>query len=290
METINDKIVNGAYLEATFWEQLVNKFWQLAVTKGIDIGVALLILVVGFFLIGKIGELIYLAVEKKSEDPALATFSKRLTRIGLKILLIITVASQVGIETTSFIAALGAMGVAIGLALQGSLSNFAGGVLILVFKPFKVGDVIESGGYVGKVIRIDILHSVLTTFDNKTIFLPNGQVANSSLVNFTLQPTRRVDISVGIAYTDNVSKAREVVLKLIKADKRILNDPEPMIVVTSFGDSSVNLAVRIWTKTEDYWVVFAEMMEGIKVAFEQNSINIPFPQRDIHVYTKGPES
>jgi small conductance mechanosensitive channel len=290
METINDKIVNGQYLEASFWEQLVNKFWQLAVTKGIDIGVALLILVVGFFLIGKIGELMYLAVEKKSEDPALATFSKRLTRIGLKILLIITVASQVGIETTSFIAALGAMGVAIGLALQGSLSNFAGGVLILVFKPFKVGDVIESGGYTGKVNRIDILHSVLTTFDNKTIFLPNGQVANSSLVNFTLQETRRVDISVGISYTDNVAKAREVVLKLIKADDRILMEPEPMIVVTSFGDSSVNLAVRIWTKTEHYWDVFADMMEGIKVAFEQNSINIPFPQRDIHVYTKGSEN
>ena len=284
MNINRNNIINGEYLELTFWEQMVQEFWQLAVTKGIEIGIAILILILGFFIIGKLAQLVYLAVERKSEDPALALFSKRLTRIGLKVLLIISVATQVGIETTSFVAALGAAGIAIGLALQGSLSNFAGGVLILVFKPFKVGDVIESGGYIGKVFKIDILHTILTTFDNKTIFLPNGQVANSSLVNFTGQELRRVDVAVGISYKDNVAQARSVVMKLIEADGRILKDPAPEIVVTSFGDNSVNLAIRVWAKTEDYWSVLSELMEQIKIAFEQNSISIPFPQRDIYLH------
>jgi small conductance mechanosensitive channel len=134
------------------------------------------------------------------------------------------------------------------------------------------------------VIKIDILHTILTTFDNKTIFLPNGQVANSSLVNFTGQEHRRVDIAVGISYKDNVTHARSVVMKVIEADSRILNEPAPQIIVTSFGDNSVNIAIRVWTKTEDYWLVFADLMEKIKIAFEQNSISIPFPQRDIYLH------
>jgi small conductance mechanosensitive channel len=280
---MDESLLNGQVLQMSFWEQMANKFWQLAVTKGIEIAVALLILFVGFFFIGKIGKLVYLAINKKTEDPALALFTQRLTRIALKVMLVLSVASQMGIETTSFLAALGAAGLAIGLALQGSLSNFAGGVLILIFKPFKVGDVIESGGHTGKVSRIDILHTILNTFDNKTVVLPNAQVANSSIVNFTTQETRRVDINVGISYNDNIGKAREIILEVISRESRVLPDPEPVVVVVNFGDNSVDLSVRVWTKTEDFWNVYWDLMEQVKYAFDEKGITIPFPQRDMRI-------
>jgi small conductance mechanosensitive channel len=249
---MEDSLMNGQVLKMSFWEQMANKFWQLAVTKGIEIAVALLILFVGFFFIGKIGKLVYLAINKKTEDPALALFTQRLTRIALKVMLVLSVASQMGIETTSFLAALGAAGLAIGLALQGSLSNFAGGVLILIFKPFRVGDVIESGGHTGKVSRIDILHTILSTFDNKTVILPNAQVANNSIVNFTAQETRRVDVNVGISYSDNIAQARGIILEVISRESRVLKDPAPMVVVVNFGENSIDLSVRVWTKTDRF--------------------------------------
>jgi small conductance mechanosensitive channel len=280
---MDESLLNGQVLQVSFWERMADKFWQLAVTKGIEIGVAMLILFVGFFFIGKIGKLVYLAINKKTEDPALALFTQRLTRIALKVMLVLSVASQMGIETTSFLAALGAAGLAIGLALQGSLSNFAGGVLILIFKPFRVGDVIESGGHAGKVTRIDILHTILSTFDNKAVVLPNAQVANSSLVNFTTQETRRVDLSIGISYDENIAKVREVILQVISGESRVLPDPEPIVVVVGFGDSSVNLSVRVWTKTEDFWAVYWNLMEQVKYAFDEKGIVIPFPQRDVHM-------
>jgi small conductance mechanosensitive channel len=280
---MEDSLMNGQVLKMSFWEQMANKFWQLAVTKGIEIAVALLILFVGFFFIGKIGKLVYLAINKKTEDPALALFTQRLTRIALKVMLVLSVASQMGIETTSFLAALGAAGLAIGLALQGSLSNFAGGVLILIFKPFRVGDVIESGGHTGKVSRIDILHTILSTFDNKTIILPNAQVANNSIVNFTAQETRRVDVNVGISYSDNIAQAREIILEVISRESRVLTDPAPMVVVVNFGENSIDLSVRVWTKTTDFWDVYWLLIEQIKYAFDEKGMSIPFPQRDIHI-------
>jgi small conductance mechanosensitive channel len=280
---MEDSLMNGQVLKMSFWEQMANKFWQLAVTKGIEIAVALLILFVGFFFIGKIGKLVYLAINKKTEDPALALFTQRLTRIALKVMLVLSVASQMGIETTSFLAALGAAGLAIGLALQGSLSNFAGGVLILIFKPFRVGDVIESGGHTGKVSRIDILHTILSTFDNKTIILPNAQVANNSIVNFTAQETRRVDVNVGISYSDNIAQARGIILEVISRESRVLTDPAPMVVVVNFGENSIDLSVRVWTKTTDFWDVYWLLIEQIKYAFDEKGMSIPFPQRDIHI-------
>lgn len=283
---MEDSIRNGEILHLSFWEKMVQEFWQLAVTKGIDIAVALLILFIGFFLVNRLGKVVYMLIVRRTEDEALAVFAQRLVRIALKVMLILSVASQVGIETTSFLAALGAAGLAIGLALQGSLSNFAGGVLILVFKPFRVGDVIESSGHSGKVTRIDILHTVLTTFDNKMIIMPNAQVANNSLINFTRQETRRVDINVGISYRDNIAKAREIILEVIAKDNRILPEPEPIVVVVNFGASSVDLSVRLWTKTEDFWVVYWSLMEEIKNAFDQKGISIPFPQTDIHIISQ----
>jgi len=284
---MEDSIMNGQVLQMSFWEQMADKFWQLAVTKGIEVAVALLILFVGFFFIGKIGKLVFLAINKKTEDPALALFTQRLTRIALKVMLVLSVASQMGIETTSFLAALGAAGLAIGLALQGSLSNFAGGVLILIFKPFRVGDVIESGGHTGKVSRIDILHTILSTFDNKMVILPNAQVANGSIVNFTTQQTRRVDLNIGISYNDNIANAREIILEVIATETRVLPEPAPLVVVVNFGESSIDLSVRVWTKTEDFWAVYWNLMEQVKYAFDAKGISIPFPQRDLHIISSG---
>jgi small conductance mechanosensitive channel len=283
---MEETLVNGNVLKLSFWEKIVDQFWQLAITKGIEISVALLILFIGFFVIGKIGQLVNLAVNKRTEDPALALFTQRIVRIALKVMLLLSVASQMGIETTSFLAALGAAGLAIGLALQGSLSNFAGGVLILVFKPFRVADVIESGGQTGRVVRIDILHTVLNTADNKTVILPNAQVANGAIINFTTQATRRVDLSVGISYNDNIAHARATILDLVKKDNRVLSDPAPVVLVSNFGDNSVDLSIRVWTKTEDYWSTYWDLMEQIKYAYDEQGISIPFPQRDIHIINK----
>ena len=202
----------------------------------------------------------------------------------LKILLFISVASMVGIATTSFIAIIGAAGLAIGLALQGSLGNFAGGVLILIFKPFKVGDTIEAQGYLGAVAEISILYTIVNTFDNRRIVIPNGSLSNATLVNVSYYDTRRCDMTFGIAYGDDIDKARAVIKQLLNEDERVLPEPEPRISVGSLGDNSVNIIVRPWTKTDDLWPVYWDMHERVKKAFDKEGITIPFPQRDVHLY------
>ena len=245
---------------------------------------AIITLVIGWFAIKLIVKMIGRSLEKRNVEQSLRHFLESLAGIMLKVLLFITVISMFGVEMTSFIAVLAAVGFAIGLALQGSLSNFAGGVLILIFKPFEVGDFIQAQGELGKVHRIRVFNTILKTPDNKTVIIPNGPLSNGNIVNFTTEPTRRVDLLFGIGYNDDIEKAREVINSIIKKDERILKDPAPQVVVKELGDSSVNFAVRVWSKGTDYWDVHFHMTEKVKLEFDKHKISIPFPQRDVHLH------
>ena len=262
--------------------ELVDQAITLVMAYAPKVVLAIITLIVGMWLINRFVRLLDSKLGKK--DPTLNTFLCGLLSAILKVLLLISVASMVGIATTSFIAIIGAAGLAIGLALQGSLGNFAGGVLILIFKPFKVGDVIEAQGYLGSVVEISILYTIVNTFDNRRIIIPNGDLSNSSLTNLSAYPTRRCDMSFGIGYGDDIDKARATIKRLIETDERSLEDPQPMIVVGSLGDSSVNLTVRVWTTYADLWPFYWDMQERVKKAFDAEGISIPFPQRDVHVY------
>lgn len=242
---------------------------------------AVITLIVGMWLINRLLRVVDVKLTKK--DPTLSSFLSGLVSAILKALLLISVASMVGIATTSFIALIGAAGLAVGLALRGSLGNFAGGVLILIFKPFKVGDTIEAQGYLGSVAEISILYTIVNTFDNRRIVIPNGDLANSSLINLSAYETRRCDMSFGIGYKDDIDKAKAIVRRLIEEDERALKDPAPLVVVGSLGDSSVNLTVRAWTKSSDMWPFNWDMQERVKKTFDAEGISIPFPQRDVHM-------
>ncbi len=229
-----------------------------------------------------------MGIEKKASDPSLTHFLVSVVSSVLFILLFLTIAYVIGIPVTSFVAIIGAAGLAIGLALQGSLSNFAGGVLILLFKPFRVNDVIEGQGHLGVVESIDILYTKMRTFDNKEIIIPNGALANSDIVNMSNKPTRRADFNIGVAYGTDLKKVREIILGVFAKDERVHKDPEPVVYFNSFGDSSLDLVVRVWTDASNLWPVYWDNMELMKEAFEAHDIEIPFPQRDVnHYYPDG---
>ena len=240
---------------------------------------ALLFYIVGRFVVNKLIKGFQNVLEKRESNPSLNSFLTGLVKALLYVSLFIGMATILGVPMSSFLAILGAAGLAIGLALQGSLSNFAGGVLILLFKPFKVDDVIEGQGHTGKVSKIDILYTHLLTFDNKEVIIPNGSLANSDVVNITAMPSRRVDMSVGVGYSSDLKKVREVVLGILDKDERVHKDPEPVVWLTNFGDSSLNLTVRAWADKDNVWPVYWDTMEKIKEEFEANKIEIPFPQR-----------
>lgn len=261
-------------------EQLIDLVW----TWGPKIVTAILTLIIGLWVIGIIVRSLGKLMNKRNVDPSLAPFLKSLLGAILKIMLFISVIGMVGIEATSFVAVLGAMGLAIGLALQGTLQNFAGGVIILLLKPFKVGDVIDAAGYLGSVHSIQIFNTHLKTPDNKTIIIPNGGLANSSLTNYSTEPRRRVDFVFGVGYGDSTQKTRDTLMELINADQRILKDPEPFIALSELGDSSVNFTVRVWVEGGDYWGVFFDMNENVYNKFNEVGLNIPFPQMDVHVH------
>ncbi len=247
---------------------------------------ALFTLVVGFWVISKIVNGIGKVLEMRKVEETLKGFMSSLIGGALKVMLIISVASMIGIETTSFIAVIGAAGLAIGLALQGSLSNFAGGVLILFFKPFKVGDVVDAQGYVGIIKEIQIFNTIITTLDNERVIIPNGILSNGPIKNIFAEPIRRVDMTFGISYDDDVLGAKEVVRELILADERLLeSDKGHEIYVSEHADSSVNLLVRVWCNSEDFWPVYFGMHESVKIAFDAKGITIPYPQRDVHMHT-----
>lgn len=258
-----------------------------SMTYGPRIIGSVLTLLLGLWLAGMAGKLVKGMLNRGKVDPSLGSFLSSLLSILLKALVYITALGVLGIEMTSFIAILGAAGLAVGLALSGTLQNFAGGVMILFFKYFKVGDFIEAQGYMGSVREIQIFVTILTTPDNKTIILPNGPLATGSLTNFSAQATRRVDWTFGIAYGDDVDKAYEVLGKLIADDERILKDPAPFMAVSALADSSVNIVVRAWVNAADFWPVHFRMNEMVYKTFDKEGLNIPFPQRDVHLYQAG---
>lgn len=247
---------------------------------------AIIVLIVGFWIIKLIIKAANRAMDRSEVDVSLRKFLNGLLGILLKTVLLISVASMVGIATTSFVAILAGAGLAVGLALQGSLANFAGGVLILLFKPFKVGDFIDAQGYLGSVNEITIFTTILKTPDNKTIIIPNGALSNGSMVNFSTEPTRRVDMVFGIGYNDSIEKSKQVLARLVESDARIHKDPAPQIVVDELGESSVNFKVRVWCNSADYWGIYFDMQEKVKQTFDIEGISIPFPQRDVHVFNK----
>lgn len=257
---------------------------QLALVYGPKLIGALIVLIIGLWIIKRISKLINKTFEKRNIDPSLRPFLSGLISTLLKVFLIVTVLGMVGIAMTSFAAIIASVGLAVGLALSGTLQNFAGGVILLILKPFKVGDFIEAQSHGGTVNSIQIFNTVLKTPDNKTIILPNGKLSTESIVNYSTEPTRRVDTVYGIGYGDDIQKAREILLEIFKADERIFQDPEPFIKVTELGDSSVNLATRVWCLASDYWPIKMACMEKVYNQFNAHGINIPFPQMDIHLH------
>ena len=243
---------------------------------------AVITLAVGWWLINKVAQKLGGLLALRNADLALQGFISSLANIILKVLLIVSVASMIGVETTSFVAAIGAAGLAIGLALQGSLANFAGGVLILLFRPFRIGDWIEAQGVAGTVDSIQIFHTVLRTGDNKTIIVPNGNLSNGIITNTNRQPTRKVVFDVGVAYEADLQKAREVLLELAK-DPRVLAEPAPEAVISTLGDSSITVSLRVWVKTADYWNVMFMFNEQSRDRLKTAGIDIPFPQRVIRM-------
>jgi small conductance mechanosensitive channel len=256
---------------------------DLVTTYGVKVIGAIVALVLGLWIIKLIIKSIRKALDRGKMDESLKPFITSLISWTLKILLFISVLGMLGIQMTSFIAIIGAAGLAIGMALSGTLQNFAGGVMILLFKPFKVGDFINAQGYSGTVKSIQIFNTILNTPDKQTIIIPNGGLATGSLTNFSTEPQRRVDWTFGIGYGDDVDKAKEVLMKLINEDSRILKDPEPFIAVAELGDSSVNLTTRVWVNSADYWGVFFDMNEKVYKTFAKEGLNIPYPQMDVHV-------
>ncbi|RZS95174.1 mechanosensitive ion channel family protein [Cecembia calidifontis] len=268
--------------------QEINVFKEKAIELAFQFGPvllkALILLIIGRQVIKFLIRILSNALEKYEIDPSLSTFFKSFLSVVLWVVLLISVATTLGMQMTSFVTILGAAGLAVGLALQGSLSNFAGGVLILVFKPFRVGDTIETQGQLGAVESIDILYTKIRVFDNRVITVPNGALANNMIINLSQKPTRRVEMKVGVAYGTDLKKTRQVILDVLKKDERIHEDPAAVVYFTNFGDSSLDLTIRCWVDAADLWPVYWDNMEAIKEAFEANDIEIPFPQRDVHHY------
>jgi len=263
-----------------------NPDWILEkiVEYGTSLFFAVAVIVIGFWIVKRINNLVRRTFEKKDFDPSLETFLASTIAITLRILVIITALSQLGIEMTSFVALLGAAGLAIGMAFSGTLSNLAGGVMILFFKPYRVGDFIEAQGEKGTVKELRIFNTILITLDNKTVIIPNGPLANGNMINYSTQTKRRVDFAVGIAYGDDYDTAKNTLLEFVKDDPRIIDAEDNFIGLVELADSSVKITLRVWCKTEDYWAVFFNMNERIYKEFGSKGLNIPFPQMDVHVH------
>lgn len=245
---------------------------------------AILTLLIGFWVIGRITHMARRAMQRNNLDQSITPFLSSVVNVGLKVLLLLSVAGMFGVETTSFVAIFGALTLAVGMALQGSLGHFASGILILIFKPYKVGDLVTiGGGSNGTVEEVQVFNTVLKTLDNKRIIVPNGVVTNNVITNISGQGIIGVEFTFGISYTDSIDKAREIILKVADECPYILKDPAPAVLVAPWGNSSINLASRPFCKSEDYWNTFFYMHEHVKKAFDVNGISIPFPQMDVHM-------
>ncbi|KZN52702.1 mechanosensitive ion channel family protein [Pseudoalteromonas luteoviolacea] len=267
-------------------QKIIDLVIEHAVSFAPKLALAIITLIVGLWLISLVGSAIDYLLEKRDFNISLRKWLSSVATVLLKACLFISVISMLGVKTTSFIAILGAAGLAVGLALQGSLSNFAGGVLILIFKPFKVGDYIVAQGEEGVVEAIDVFCTFLTTLDNRRIILPNGPLASEQVNNVTHEPIRRVDLSVGISYNNCVDEAEKALLNMAKNDDRILQEPAPFVGVVGYGDNSIDLTVWVWCKTDDYWNVYFATNRAIKPALDSANVAIPYPQRDVHIIDK----
>jgi small conductance mechanosensitive channel len=255
----------------------------LALTYGPKVLGAIIVLILGLIIIGVVKRTLRRRLKRSRREVALQHFLVSLVGIGLTVLLLVTVAGMIGIATTSFIALLGAAGLAVGLALQGSLANFAGGVLILFLKPFKIGHVVEAKGVTGVVEKIEIFYTHIRKFDNVLVIIPNGELSNDQITNYSRLERRRADITIGVSYDDDIRKVAKVLNDIIASDKRILKDPEPFVRMTELGDSSVNFSVRIWAEMDDFWPMHHDFMETVKLRFDKEKISFPFPQMAVHV-------
>jgi small conductance mechanosensitive channel len=263
---------------------LLAKVYELLTIYGLKVVAAIMIFIVGRWVAMAVTKFIKKLMTKSKTDGALVSFVGNLSYVALLAFVIIAALNQLGIQTASFIAVLATAGLAIGLALQGSLSNFAAGVLMIIFKPFKVGDYIEGGGTAGTVEEIQIFTTQLKSPDNKTIIVPNAKMLGDNITNYTVKGTRRVELVFGIGYDDDIDKARRVIEDIIAQDDRVMKDPAPAVVVAELANSSVNLKVRVWTTADDYWGFYFDTTETVKKQFDAEGISIPFPQRDIHIY------
>lgn len=257
---------------------------QLVVHYGLQILAAVLVLVIGRWAAKFVRNIIERLMHKAHLDETIVKFTGNLSYFAMLAFVVLAALNQLGIQTTSFVALLGAAGLAVGLALQGSLSNFAAGFLMILFRPFKVGDYIEAAGTAGTVEEIQIFTTTLRTPDNKVVIVPNGKLTADNIVNWSAKGTRRVDMVFGIGYGDDIDKARSIIRRIIDADPRVLQDPAPLVALYQLGDSSVDFVARPWVKADDYWNVWFDTTEKVKKAFDAEGISIPFPQRDVHVY------
>jgi len=251
---------------------------------GLKVVGALAILLIGRIVVGFIASMVNRVMRRAGTEETLTKFVVSLTRIGLLIFVILAAVNTLGVETTSFVAVIGAAGLAVGFALQGSLANFASGVMLIIFRPFKAGDFIEAAGTMGTVDAIHIFNTVMKTPDNKLIIIPNSGVTGGNITNYSANETRRVDLTFGIGYNDDIKKAKRVLEQILTSDERVLKDPAPMVAVSELADSSINFVVRPWVKTGDYWSVYFDITEKVKLTFDEQGISIPYPQQDVHMH------
>jgi small conductance mechanosensitive channel len=271
------------------WKQYLStdSVTEYVIPWAINIVFALGIFIVGRWVVRAIVGVLKRMLIKAKMDDILVDFICAIARTALLLFVIIAALEQLGVDTTSLIALLGAAGLAVGLALQGSLANFAAGVMLIVFRPFKAGDFVEAGGVTGVVEKISIFSTIMRTGDNREVIVPNGGIYGSNITNYSARETRRIDLVFGIGYGDDIRKAREIILAILNQDERILKDPEPVVAVGELGASSVDFVVRPWVATADYWNVRWDLLEKVKLAFDENGVSIPFPQRDVHLYQQS---
>lgn len=260
---------------------------DLVIGYGLKVLAALVIFFIGKWVASRIRAIVRKGLEAKDVDPTLVSFGSSILYYALMVAVIIAAVQQLGFQTTSLVAIVGAAGLAVGLALQGSLANFASGVLIILFRPFQVGDVIDAAGQIGSVKEIGILMTILSSADNKKIVIPNSAIMGGTITNITAHDTRRVDMTVCVGYSDDLDKVQEVILDVLNADERVLKDPAPQVVVGELADSSVNFTVRPWCKKEDYWGVFFDFQKTIKQRLDKEGFSIPFPQQDVYMHQVG---
>ncbi len=271
-------------MDTIFTDSTLLQLKELLAVYGLKVIAAIAIFLIGRAIAKMLKAGVAKTMQRGKSDPILISFTTNMLYAALLAFVIIAALGQIGIQTTSFIAILGAAGLAVGLALQGSLSNFAAGVLMIIFRPFKQGDFIEGAGVSGVVEEVHIFNTIMRTGDNKTVIIPNGGLMNGNIINYSTKPTRRIDLVIGIGYDDDLKKAKQLLSELMQTEPRILKNPEPTIGLLELGDSSVNFAVRPWVNSADYWGVHFDLLEAIKLRFDQEGISIPYPQQDLHLH------